>query len=90
MGLIMGGLTLRDDLNLCIGKVSAALRGKEFSDGGRQKGEWYKDFNLAEVRFVSLSLSLCICVFESVKSINFSYFYLLENSATSKRWGTTI
>ncbi|PIN23549.1 putative protein, contains JmjC domain [Handroanthus impetiginosus] len=51
MALIMGGLTLRDDLNLCIGKVSAALRGNEFSDNGegQQKDEWYKDFNLAEV-----------------------------------------
>ncbi|KAL0371153.1 UNVERIFIED_CONTAM: Lysine-specific demethylase [Sesamum angustifolium] len=51
MGLIMGGLTLRDDLNLCIGKVSVALREKEFSDngGGEHNGAWYKDFNLAEV-----------------------------------------
>ncbi|KAK6164219.1 hypothetical protein DH2020_001083 [Rehmannia glutinosa] len=63
MGLIMGGLTLRDDLNLCIGKVSAALRRKEFSDngGGLQKGEWYRGFNLEEVvkllPFKSLSCS---------------------------------
>ncbi|CAA0805759.1 Putative lysine-specific demethylase JMJD5 [Striga hermonthica] len=51
MGLIMGGLTLRDDLNSCIGKVSDALRRKELSDngGGLQKGEWYRDFKLAEV-----------------------------------------
>ncbi|GER25069.1 2-oxoglutarate (2OG) and Fe(II)-dependent oxygenase superfamily protein [Striga asiatica] len=52
LGLIMGGLTLRDDLNSCIGKVSAVLRRKELSDngGGLQKGEWYRDFNLAERR----------------------------------------
>ncbi|KAL6564652.1 Lysine-specific demethylase jmj30 [Orobanche minor] len=54
MGLIMGGLSLRDDLNLCILKVSTALREKELSDnGGRlQKGESCGDFNMAEVRFV--------------------------------------
>ncbi|KAL8547858.1 hypothetical protein ACS0TY_007250 [Phlomoides rotata] len=46
MGLIMGGFTLRDDLNLCIGKVTAALRA---SDGeGHKVNEWYKDFSLAE------------------------------------------
>ncbi|XP_051118615.1 lysine-specific demethylase JMJ30 isoform X3 [Andrographis paniculata] len=51
MGLIMGGLTLREDLNLCIGKASAALRGKEVSDngGGLQKCDFYRDFNLAEI-----------------------------------------
>ncbi|KAL2557207.1 putative lysine-specific demethylase JMJD5 [Forsythia ovata] len=31
MGLIMGGLTLRDDLNSCIKKVSSALTEKDFS-----------------------------------------------------------
>lgn len=71
MGLIMGGSALRDDLNLCIGKVSAALREKEFSTdgGGKQKGEWYRDFNLAEVRFVSLSPSLCLCVCKSLRRV---------------------
>ncbi|KAH6821000.1 2-oxoglutarate and oxygenase superfamily protein [Perilla frutescens var. hirtella] len=51
MGLIMGGLTLRDDLNSCIRKVSDALRERDSGvDGGgrQQKAEWYKDFNLAE------------------------------------------
>lgn len=59
MGIIMGGLTLRDDLNLCIRKVSEALRKKGSGDnrGGRQqKAEWYKDFNLAEVRLFSYYL----------------------------------
>ncbi|KAL1539601.1 Lysine-specific demethylase jmj30 [Salvia divinorum] len=51
MGLIMGGFTLRDDLNLCIRKATQALRDKDSGDdrGGRhQKVEWYEDFNLAE------------------------------------------
>ncbi|KAL9169065.1 hypothetical protein ABFS82_04G055000 [Erythranthe guttata] len=51
MGLIMGGLTLRDDLNLCIRKVSAAARAKESGDNccPQEKSEWYRDFNLVEV-----------------------------------------
>ncbi|KAL7151795.1 hypothetical protein ABFS83_04G054900 [Erythranthe nasuta] len=51
MGLIMGGLTLRDDLNLCIRKVSAAAGAKESGDNCRpqEKSEWYRDFNLVEV-----------------------------------------
>ncbi|KAL2240115.1 lysine-specific demethylase JMJ30-like [Sesamum indicum] len=51
MGLIMGGLALRDDLNLCVGKVTAALRGKEVCENGTEqpKVEWCKDFNLAEM-----------------------------------------
>ncbi|XP_051118613.1 lysine-specific demethylase JMJ30 isoform X1 [Andrographis paniculata] len=62
MGLIMGGLTLREDLNLCIGKASAALRGKEVSDngGGLQKCDFYRDFNLAEV-IKSLPLKSLSC-----------------------------
>ncbi|GFP98779.1 putative lysine-specific demethylase jmjd5 [Phtheirospermum japonicum] len=58
MGLIMGGLTLREDLNSCIGKVSAALRGKELSanGGGLQKGEWYREFNLAEINMQVVKL----------------------------------
>ncbi|XP_057797827.1 lysine-specific demethylase JMJ30 [Salvia miltiorrhiza] len=51
MALIMGGFTLRDDLNLCIRKVTDALRERDSGDrgGGRQpKAEWYTDFNLAE------------------------------------------
>ncbi|KAK4441494.1 Lysine-specific demethylase [Sesamum alatum] len=51
MGLIMGGLALRDDLNLCVGKVTAALRVKEVSENGAEqpKVEWCKDLNLAEM-----------------------------------------
>lgn len=60
MGLIMGGFTLRDDLNSCIRKVSGALRERDSGGGGgvppQQKAEWYADFNLAEVRFVYLFL----------------------------------
>ncbi|KAL0461001.1 UNVERIFIED_CONTAM: Lysine-specific demethylase [Sesamum latifolium] len=51
MGLIIGGLGLRDDLNLCVGKVIAALRGKELCENGAEhpKVEWCKDFDLAEM-----------------------------------------
>lgn len=68
MGLIMGGFTLRDDLNFCIRKVTAALRERDSAHTGggpQQKAQWYRDFNLAEVRFVSLSLSLSL--FPSLK-----------------------
>ncbi|EPS72890.1 hypothetical protein M569_01866, partial [Genlisea aurea] len=48
MGLIMGGLTLRDDLNLCVEKVGFHLRGDERdSDDGQLL--LYKDFIFAEV-----------------------------------------
>ncbi|KAL3828156.1 hypothetical protein ACJIZ3_016958 [Penstemon smallii] len=51
MGLIMGGLTLRDDLNSCIEEVNSALRRKYFIDNGeeRRKGEWCNDYELMEV-----------------------------------------
>ncbi|KAL1546666.1 Lysine-specific demethylase jmj30 [Salvia divinorum] len=48
MGLIMGGLTLRDDLNLCIRRVSRDLRERDSDADDHQKAEWYRDFNLAE------------------------------------------
>ncbi|XP_042046650.1 lysine-specific demethylase JMJ30-like [Salvia splendens] len=49
MGLIMGGIALRDDLNLCIRRVSHDLRERDSAEGDQhQKAEWYRDFNLAE------------------------------------------
>ncbi|KAK4482403.1 hypothetical protein RD792_009558 [Penstemon davidsonii] len=51
MGLIMGGCTLRDDLNSCIEEVNSALRRKYFIDNGeeRRKGERCNDYDLMEV-----------------------------------------
>ncbi|KAG6437944.1 hypothetical protein SASPL_102875 [Salvia splendens] len=68
MGLIMGGISLRDDLNLCIRRVSHYLRERDSADGDQhQRAEWYRDFNLAEVR-VKLKLKSsvgfrfhCVC-----------------------------
>ncbi|KAG8370901.1 hypothetical protein BUALT_Bualt13G0031600 [Buddleja alternifolia] len=64
MGLIMGGFTLRDDLNLCIGKVSSALRGEAFSDNGesRRNSQWRMDLNMAEVRVINCKLRLYECM----------------------------
>ncbi|KAK4407369.1 Lysine-specific demethylase [Sesamum angolense] len=72
MGLIMGGLTLRDDLNLCIGKVSVALREKEFSDngGGEQNGMFNLDPKAVTSLWLYLGFDMQVVKLLPVKSLS--------------------
>lgn len=76
MGLIMGGLTLRGDLNLCIEKVSAAFRGIGVNDNreGRQNGHWSKDFDLEKVLRVLPVKSLSCKVVEERSGLSLEGF----------------
>ncbi|XP_073269466.1 lysine-specific demethylase JMJ30 isoform X1 [Primulina huaijiensis] len=76
MGLIMGGLTLRGDLNLCIEKVSAAFGGIGVSDNreGRQNGQWSKEFDLEKVLRVLPVKSLSCKVVEEKSGLSLEGF----------------
>ncbi|KAG6434594.1 hypothetical protein SASPL_106232 [Salvia splendens] len=80
MGLIMGGIALRDDLNLCIRRVSHDLRERDSAEGDQhQKAEWYRDFNLAEVR-VKLKLKSSVgfsCVYGLATTLELSLLHLM-------------
>lgn len=84
MGLIMGGLTLRDDLNSCIKKVSNALREEDFysstynnnsSEQGQEKSELFGDQEIVSSQHLNLpevrsvSLSLSLYKFNFVLNL---------------------
>ncbi|XP_075508823.1 lysine-specific demethylase JMJ30-like [Primulina tabacum] len=77
MGLITGGLTLRGHLNLCIGKVSASLRGTWINENleGRKNGQWSKEFDLEKVRRVLPVKSLSCKEVEEKLGLSLEGFY---------------